>query len=485
MGFPLALETIRSEDESMSVAEPYRAWWFDQALRRETPDRPEPLQEAIDCDVCIVGGGYTGLWTAILIKEADPGRRVVVIEQELCGSGASGANGGCMLTLATKYLSLIKFYGQSEAARLVRASEQAVFEIRDFARKHAIDCDLRVDGALYMATNQAQVGGLDVVLGALDEAAINSWDEMTPAQASTVAGTQDLLEAHFSKAAGSVQPALLVRGLARVARSMGVVIHEDTSMRRLEKRPEPHVITEHGSVKATKVVLAVNAWIATLMPRFRRTITLVSSDMGITRPCPELLERIGLDHGASVCDGRIFVHYYHATSDGRLLLGKGGNTFAYGSRMIRSFFEPSTYEWQVRGAVDRFFPELRDTPLEACWNGPSDRSTTGLPFFGRLPDHPGVLYGFGYSGNGVTQSLLGGKILRSLALGLDDEWSRSGFTGGPRGKFPPEPIRWTGAMLVRNGIRRKEAAEDAGRTASRLDTWLARFAQAAGKADSG
>ena len=155
----------------MSVAEPYRAWWFDQALRRETPDRPEPLQEAIDCDICIVGGGYTGLWTAILIKEADPGRRVVVIEQELCGSGASGANGGCMLTLATKYLSLIKFYGQSEAARLVRASEQAVFEIRDFARKHAIDCDLRVDGALYMATNHAQVGGLDVVLGALDEAA--------------------------------------------------------------------------------------------------------------------------------------------------------------------------------------------------------------------------------------------------------------------------------------------------------------------------
>jgi putative aminophosphonate oxidoreductase len=425
------------------------------------------------------------LWTAILVKEAAPERRVVVIEQELCGHGASGSNGGCMLTLATKYLSLVRFYGESEATRLVKASEQAVFEIRDFTRKHGIDCDLRVDGALYIATNQAQVGVMDPVLRALDQAGINSWEELTTEQAAAIAGTQDLLEAHFSQAAGSVQPALLVRGLARVAREMGVVLYEGTTMRRLEKGVRPRVISDSGSVCAQKVVLAVNAWMGSLFPEYRRAITVVSSDMGITEPCPQLLEKIGLKHGASVCDSRIFVHYYHSTADGRLILGKGGNTFSYASRMLASFFEPSIYEWQVRGAMDRFFPELRHLRLEACWNGASDRSTTGFPFFGSLYNCPNVLYGFGYSGNGVTQSLLGGKILRSLVLETDDEWRRAGFVGGPRGKFPPEPIRWFGAMMVRNGIRRKEAAEDAGRTPSRIDTYLARFARAAGKADSG
>ncbi|HJP32502.1 MAG TPA: FAD-dependent oxidoreductase [Candidatus Latescibacteria bacterium] len=463
---------------------PYRAWWFDQALRHERAPDPAPLRGELEVDVCIVGGGYTGLWTAILIKQTDPDRKVVVVEQELCGHGASGANGGCMLTLATKYLSLIRFYGEGEAARLVQASEQAVAEIHDFAQTHGIECDLRLDGALYMATNQAQVGVMDSVLRALDKSGINSWEEMTPPQAAAIAGTQDLLEAHFSRAAGSVQPALLVRGLARVAREMGVVIHEGTPMRRLERGVVARVVTDQGSVRAKKVVLATNAWITGLVPEFGRTITVVSSDMGITQPCPELLDRIGLDHGASVCDSRIFVHYYHATGDGRLLLGKGGNTFAYGSRMIPSFFEPSTYEWQIRGALNRFFPELCDVGLEACWNGASDRSTTGFPFFGPLPAQPNVFYGYGYSGNGVTQSLLGGKILRSLVLDMDDEWSRAGFVGGPRGRFPPEPIRWLGAMLVRNGIRRKEAAEDSGRVPNRVDTWLARFAQAAGKADS-
>jgi len=124
-------------------------------------------------------------------------------------------------------------------------------------------------------------------------------------------------------------------------------------------------------------------------------------------------------------------------------------------------------------------------PLAASWNGPSDRSVTGLPFFGRLDGQGNVFYGFGYSGSGVGPCHMGGQILSSLALGLDNPWTRSPLVKGPLGLFPPEPIRYLGSLMVRNAIRRKEQAEDRGVRPRRLDVRLARFAAAAGKADKG
>jgi glycine/D-amino acid oxidase-like deaminating enzyme len=205
--------------------------------------------------------------------------------------------------------------------------------------------------------------------------------------------------------------------------------------------------------------------------------------MAITEPIPELLDEINLNHGASVCDNRTFVHYFHTTSDGRLLLGKGGNTFAFGSKMIDEFFQPSKYGAQLHEAIQRFFPSIAHTRFEQVWNGGSDRSTTGFPFFGNLKGHPNIHYGFGYSGNGVIQCRLGGKILASLCLDRADTWSRCGFVGGPRGHFPPEPFRWLGSLIVRNAIRRKELAEDHSRRPRAFDRYLARFANSAGKAD--
>ena len=126
---------------------------------------------------------------------------------------------------------------------------------------------------------------------------------------------------------------------------------------------------------------------------------------------------------------------------------------------------------------------MSGTKLEQVWNGGSDRSTTGFPFFGNLNDHPNIHYGFGYSGNGVIQCRLGGKILASLCLDQDDEWRRCGFVGGPRGQFPPEPFRWLGSLAVRNAIRRKELAEDRAQRPSAFDSYLARFAKSAGRTD--
>ncbi len=460
-----------------------RPFWLAQALATEALADAPPLVGATEADLVIVGGGYTGLWTAILAKQQRPGLDVLVVEGDVCGAGASGRNGGCVLTWTTKFLTLLRLYGEAEAQRLARASEQAVLDIEAFVTAHHIDCDWRRHGTLYTATSAAQVGASDGVIAELERRGLSSWTRLPPAEVQRRAGSTAHREGWFSPLAATVQPARLARGLRRVALALGVRLHEHSPMRELVAGRRPCVRTPSGSVRAGHVVLALNAWMARAFPRLRRTIAIVSSDMVITEPAPQALAATGLDGGISVLDSRTFVHYYRSTSDGRLMLGKGGNTFAFAGRLRPVFDAPSPYRTALTEALRAFLPALAAVPIAASWNGPSDRSVTGLPFFGALPGHANVFYGFGYSGNGVGPSRMGGEVLASLALGLDNVWTRSPLVQGPRGRFPPEPARYLGALLVRNAIRRKEAAEDAGRTPRRTDVALASLAASAGKAD--
>ncbi|RKS12139.1 putative aminophosphonate oxidoreductase [Pseudomonas sp. WPR_5_2] len=462
-----------------------RPYWLDQALK-DQPDMPCPrLQQDTRADVCIVGGGYTGLWTAIMIKEQNPELDVVIVEADICGAGASGRNGGCALSWSAKYFTLERLFGVEEAVRLVKESEQSIYAIGHFCEKYAVDADYRLDGTLYTATNRAQVGSTDGVIAALERNGINSFSKYAQADVQRMAGSTRHIEGWFSPAAASVQPGKLVRGLRRVALELGVRIYEGSPMTGLEQGLPATVDTPGGQVVADRVVLAINAWMARAFPAFERTVAIVSSDMIITEPRPDLLKRIGLTSGVTVLDSRIFVHYYHNTPDGRIMLGKGGNTFAYGGRILPVFDQPSPYEGLLRNTLGEFFPEFADVGIAATWNGPSDRSVTGLPFFGRMGARGNIYYGFGYSGSGVGPCHMGGQILSSLVLGLDNPWTRSPLLQGPLGYFPAEPIRYLGSLMVRNAVRRKERAEDHNRRPSRLDVHLAKFAAAAGKADKG
>lgn len=462
---------------------PERPFWIAQALQSEDAAPAVPLIQDVRTDWCIVGGGFTGLWTAILAKQMRPNLDIVLIEADVCGGGASGRNGGCVSTWSTKFFTLQRLYGDAEAIRLVQASEKAVTDIEQFCALHGIDCEWRRDGTLFTATSAAQMGASDAVMAALSQHHICSWTRLDTKEVQRRAGSRAHLEGWFSPVAATLHPGKLVRGLRRVAMSLGVRIHENTPMLQMEPGAPAAVRTPQGTVRADTVVIAINAWMASTFREFSRTIAIVSSDMVITEPSPEPLAATGLDGGISVMDSRTFVHYYRSTTDGRLMLGKGGNTFAFGGRMLRVFDEPSPYRELLEARLREFMPQLARVPIAASWNGPSDRSVTGLPFFGRLRDTRNVFYGFGYSGNGVGPSHIGGTVLASLALGLDNEWTRSRLARGPLGQFPPEPIRYAGSIMVRNAIRRKERAEDAGRKPSALDTRLSRFAAAAGKAD--
>ena len=460
-----------------------RPFWLEQALALDSGAPCETLTGDTRAQVCIVGGGYTGLWTAIMLKEQNPELDVLLIEADICGAGASGRNGGCALSWSAKYFTLERLFGVEEAVRLVKASEQSIYAIGAFCEKYAIDADFRLDGTLYTATNAAQVGSTDSVIAALERQSINSFSKLAVVEVQRRAGSAQHLEGWFSPAAASVQPGKLVRGLRRVALQLGVRIHENTPMIGLEEGTPALIRTPDGSIRADRVVLGMNAWMARAFPQFERSVAIVSSDMLITRPRPDLLQEIGLTSGVTVLDSRIFVHYYHNTPDGRIMLGKGGNTFAYGGRMSPAFDRPSPYAGLLQKSLQQFFPAFAGVEVEATWNGPSDRSVTGLPFFGQMSPYGNVFYGFGYSGSGVGPCHMGGQILASLVQGQNNDWTRSPLVDGPLGYFPPEPIRYLGSLMVRNAIRRKERAEDHGRRPRHLDVRLAKFAAAAGKAD--
>jgi len=463
----------------LSIAQPF---WFEQALAQEQASQGKTLQANTSTDVCIIGGGYTGLWTAIKLKQQAPEKDVVIIDKGLCGQGASGRNGGCMLTLSTKFATLVRLFGQMEAIRLVKASEQAVFDIADFCTQHSIDADIRLDGALYTATNSVQKANLQNPLAGLAKAGINQWQVKDSEFVQHYSGSALNQQGIFTAAAGSLQPAKLVRGLARVARQLGVRIFENTPMTKIAYGNIVKVTTPNGEVHAPRLVLAMNAWMAKAFKPFSRSIVLVSSDMLITKPMPEALAAMHLNHGMAVADSRIFVHYYRSTPDGRIMLGKGGNLFAYGNKMLTAFEQESAYQGMLKDSFKRFFPSI--TPnFERSWTGASDRSVTGVPFFGRLEGQHNVCYGLGYSGNGVVQSYLGGDILSSLVLDQDNEWARSGMAKGSRGNFPIEPFRTLGANIVRKSVLRKEAMEDKEQQAFWFDDQLAKLASAAGKAD--
>jgi glycine/D-amino acid oxidase-like deaminating enzyme len=209
-------------------------------------------------------------------------------------------------------------------------------------------------------------------------------------------------------------------------------------------------------------VLATNAWSARYAA-IRSRIVVVGSDVVATRPIPERLAEIGWTDGLCIADSRLLVHYYRTTDDGRIAFGKGGGAIAFGRWVGPRFDGDSRRRDEVTAHFRRLYPSLATVPIEAAWTGPIDRSKTGLPFFGPFGMGPDVLAGVGYSGNGVGPSYVGGRILASLAVGRDDEWAGCGLVAPPSGRFPPEPVRFVGAIVVKAAIEHQERREDRGR----------------------
>jgi glycine/D-amino acid oxidase-like deaminating enzyme len=453
-------------------------WWMQEAGVADEPKAP-PLRGDAETDVAIVGGGYTGLWTALALRDREPGLRVTILEAEVCGAGPSGRNGGFLHGYWSSLGRLRERLGDAAALELARAGDRIVPAVREFCDRAGEDVWLRVGGMLKVSASPAQDPMIDSAvaaaheLGVADEAVALDRDALAERCRSPV-----FRRGVFFRDGATVQPARLVRTLRRAALANGLGVHEGSTVRRLFGRDPVVLETTGGRVRAHQAVLAVNAAATGWRPAARR-LTNFGSYVVLTEPVPELLAGIGWTGGEAIVDARMFLHYFRTTADGRVLMGSGSGPIGFGGRLDGRFTRDSATAARAEAGLRRLLPELAPARVTHAWGGPIDVSSDQLPFFGTVPGSR-VHYGVGYSGNGVGPSWLGGQILASLVLGAEDEWTRLPLVHRTVPPLPPEPLKRLGGGLVRAGILRVEEAEDAGRRVPLVARAVAALPRAAG-----
>jgi glycine/D-amino acid oxidase-like deaminating enzyme len=408
-------------------------WWVLEA----PPDEPAPpLEGAVEANVAIVGGGLTGLWTALALRER--GASVVVLEAETCGAGASARNGGFIHGYWSSLGRLRELVGAEGALETARAADGAIPAVR------ALDEDvwLTEGGMLLVSTSPAHD---EHVREAIEIAAeLGSPEEAIRVDPAERLHSPAFREGVLYRDGATVQPARLVRALRRAALAAGVQLFERTPVTSVEAG----VITPHGAVRADATVLATNAW-AARWPASRR-LAVFRSAIVLTEPVPDLADRVGWQGGEAVFDGRTFLSYFRPTRDGRVLMGSASGSIARADQALRTLL-----------------PALADVRVDRAWEGPIDVSSDRLPFFGTVPGTR-IHYGAGYTGNGVGPSWLGGQILAALATGADDHWTRLPLVTRKVPQLPPEPLRTIGQSLVSRALLAVDDAEAEGRRPSTL-----------------
>lgn len=428
-------------------------------------------------DVAVIGGGFVGLWTALTIKFDSPDTNVVVLEQDVCGGGASGRNGGFVMSWWPKIASLLSFCDERDAQFLARATETAIGEIDAFCRSHGIDAHFRRAGWLWTATTEAQLESWRDTVAACRRIGADPFDLLTDTDVARRSGSVLHRSGVLERSNATVQPAELIKGMRRVALEHGISIYENTCVREISRESPSVIRTDDGTVLANKVVLATNAWAAAI-PELSRLIIPVSSSIVVTDPIPNRLAEIGWTGGEAITDSQLMVNYYRTTRDGRIVFGKGVGMMEYGSSIGETFSHDERSRLLTLEDFRRTYPMLMDVNVSQAWSGPIDRTYDSLPVFGTLAGTDHIHYGIGWSGNGVGPSRIGGRILASLALQKKDEWSSCPLVERKPKLFPPEPFRYLGGSLVRNAVLRKEQREAIGISPRRLDVALAKFAPA-------
>jgi glycine/D-amino acid oxidase-like deaminating enzyme len=450
-------------------------FWLEQALAQDNGPACPSLAGTVKADVCVVGGGFLGMWAALEVIEQAPDAKVVLIEAEGCGFGASGRNGGWVTSWHDELEDLVARFGVDRARWLAERSTWAIDRIAEVCADEGIDCHLRRAGGLWCATAPAQMGAWEGAIAAGVRVGRPGFVErLDPTELRMRTGSPVIVGGARLTDAAAVQPALLARGLRRVLLRRGVSIYERTPMLKLERGTPAVVQTPAGRVQASAVVLGLGAWAAGVR-ELRRAVVPVGSHIVVTEPIPERLAELGWTGGELLGDTRLLVHYAQVTRDGRIAFGRGGGAIGPAGRVLRSHFVDPRTVAVVAAGFRRWFPQLADVRLTHSWGGAVDRAPVHLPFVGTLGDHGNIHYATGFSGNGVGPSALLGRMVGRRALGLRDAYTENAITNGPPSYLPPEPARILGGLAVRDAVQRAEGAEERGQRAGMVSGRLRRL----------
>ncbi len=406
------------------------------------PDRP-PLPHATDADVAIVGAGFTGLWTAHALLRRDPGLRVVLVEAQTVGFGASGRNGGWCSALLPMSLDVIAArHGVDAAVAFQRAMFDTVAEIGEVVAAEGIDCDWAQGGYVHLARNEPQAARIRAEVDHLRRYGATDVDQRwldADAATARVRATR-VRGAAYTPHCAAVHPLKLARGLAIVVERAGAVIHERTTAHAIEPG---RVITDRGDVRARHVVRATEAYTRTLRGH-RRDLAPISSLMIATEPLPpDVLDEIGLAARETFNDGRLMIVYGQRTADGRLAFGGRGAPYHFASAMGERYDEHAGVRRALEAALVDMFPAVRDAAITHHWGGAVAAPRDWWCSVG-LDRTTGLAWAGGYVGDGVATTNLAGRTLAALLTDDDSPLVDLPWVGHRSRRWEPEPLRWLG-----------------------------------------
>ena len=430
--------------------------------------RRMPLPGDVSCDVAVVGAGYTGLWTALYLRRLVPDARVVVIDANRVGFGASGRNGGwCIGETAADHERWRALAGDEGARRMHRAMVETLDEIQSRTTELGIDCDWHRGGALHLARNGGQEARLrGQVHGDL------SW--LTATEAAARVGATKVRGALFDPHTAVLHPGKLMVGLADAVERSGVEIHEET---RAASVVEGEVRTDRGVITAGAVVVATEAYTTSLDGHSRDLVPFYSLMLATEPLPPETLGRIGLGDREAFSDGRYRVIYGQRTADGRLAFGGRAAAYRYGSGIDAGVEEDPASHRLVHSALLELFPFLSEVEITHRWGGVLGVPRNWTPSVG-LDRTAGVYRAGGYVGEGVAASNLAGRCLAHLIAGTGDDLTMLPWVRSPSRRWPVEPFRWlgitAGATLYERADRREAKTDRPAREAALLSKYLRR-----------
>lgn len=408
---------------------PYPPSWY-AASAEPLPAQPA-LGGDIDADVCILGAGYVGLSAALDLAEA--GYRVVVLEAERIGWGASGRNGGQVIFgWGCGEATLESLLGRDDARRLFDWSLEAVDLIHERRAKHAIDCDWR-DGHIHVAIKPRHVAELQAWQEALarDYAYPLPWWDRERLRA--VLDSPRYLGGLYDARSGHLHPLKYALGLGRAALAAGVQVFETSAVRRIEHGPRPVLHTDHGRVRCDFAVLAGNALVKGVAPELDRRIMPVGTYIAATRPLGEDRARALIGNDMAVADINWALDYFRRSADHRLL---------FGGRASYSNLQPPNLAWVMAGRMRRVFPQLADEDFEYVWGGTIDISLNRAPHWGRI-GRDNVYFAQGFSGHGVAAAGLAGRVIAEAVRGQSarlDVFARIPHRDFPGGRALRTPL---------------------------------------------
>jgi glycine/D-amino acid oxidase-like deaminating enzyme len=435
-----------------------------------------------DADVVVIGGGFTGLWTAWHVKQLRPDAQIVLLEaDEHCGRGPSGRNGGFCNVMWFSLPNMRERWGDEAALAVAAAADRAVHGVGEFCAAEGVDAWFEMGGYLQVSTAPAQDEVWSEALNTSEKLGVaDSIQALSAARVAERCASPTFRAGAFYPTSATVQPARLALGLRERLLAHGVEIFESSPVRALRDAADGvEARTAGGVVRARSAALAIGGAAKAHGGPLRNRLTITSSHIVLTEPVPELLEEIGWTGGECITDCRTMLHYFRTTPDGRIAFGLGGGQISMGAR-LRGRVEVDP---QVVGlAAERlhaYFPGTEGKRITHAWGGPIDVSPTHLPVVVPLPGGR-AFAAAGYTGNGVGPSYMVGRTLAALALDRRDEYSRLPIVDPSPQRVPPEPFHWLGGSAIRAGIMSKENAESEARSPSKVASTLARIPELIG-----